>query len=259
MRIATFLENADPTTEAQYRVGTCFLTSRSPRANFDRNACLNSIAGKQNDLLIGDSHAAQLWYGLSSVFKDVNFMQATASGCKPTLDQPVGADQRCAQLMDYVLHDYLSKNTVDSVLIAARWDGSDLPRLERTVTWLKGKGIRVVLFGPVAQYDSALPRLLAISIQQNAPQIPANHRVAYYEKLDAEMAQLARETLGVRYISFFRLICQEDTCLEYAAKGVPLQSDYGHLTGDGSLLVAGRIRQTGGDSTKLRLLGFPTR
>jgi hypothetical protein len=98
----------------------------------------------------------------------------------------------------------------------------------------------------VAQYDSALPRLLAISIQQNAPQIPANHRVAYYEKLDAEMAQLARETLGVRYISFFKLICQEDTCLEYAAKGVPLQSDYGHLTGDGSLLVAGRIRQTGG-------------
>ena len=147
--------------------------------------------------------------------------------------------------MEYVLRDYLRDHSVDSVLIAARWDKADLPRLQRTVLSLKKQGIRVVLFGPMVQYDSALPRLLAISIQQNAPGIPADHRVAYCETLDQEMARLASETLEVSYISYFKLICPQGSCLEYAAKGVPLQSDYGHLTGDGSLLIAGKIRELG--------------
>jgi hypothetical protein len=246
VRVATYLENADPKTEAEYRVGTCFLTSRNPNARFDRDDCLKRVPGKRNDLLIGDSHAAQLWYGLSSTFTDVNLMQATASGCKPTLEQPMGADKRCTELMDYILHDYLQSHPVDTLVIAARWDESDLPRAEHTVRWLKNQGVKVVLFGPVVQYDSPLPRLLAISIQQNNPQIPADHRVAYYEKLDADMARLARDSLDVRYISYYRLICQDRSCTEYAAKGVPLQSDYGHLTGDGSLLIAAKLRAQGG-------------
>src|SRR5260370_17140676 len=110
---------------------------RKRHARFSRTDCLTRGPGERSELLIGDSPAAQLWFGLSPIFKDINFMQATASGCKPTLEQPIGADQRCMQLMDYVLHDYLRDHPVDSVLIAARWEGSDLPRLEPTVSGLK--------------------------------------------------------------------------------------------------------------------------
>ena len=244
VRVASFMENADAVTEEQYRVGTCFLTSRDPHANFAAGECLKLDSGKRNELLIGDSHAAQLWFGLSTVFKDVNFMQATASGCKPTLEQPIGADERCSHLMQFVFQDYLKTHPVHSVLIAARWDRADLPRLERTVLLLKQQRIDVVLFGPVVQYDSALPRLLAISIQKNDPGLAADHRVAYYEKLDHEMTHFARR-LDVRYISYFKLICQQDSCLEYAAKDIPLQSDYGHFTGAGSTLVAAKIREAG--------------
>jgi hypothetical protein len=232
-------------TEAQYRVGTCFLTSRNLQATFDRSVCLRQDPNKRNELLIGDSHAAQLWYGLSSVFTDVNLMQATASGCKPTLDQGLGTDKKCRQMMDYVFHDYLPNHHVDALLIAARWDGADLPRLERTVAWLKQQGISVILFGPTVQYDSALPRLLALAIQKNDPRIPANHRVAYYERLDKEMSQLAEGKLQIRYISYFKLFCPQGACVEYAAEGVPLQSDYGHLTGKGSFLMAAKIRDAG--------------
>jgi peptidoglycan/LPS O-acetylase OafA/YrhL len=245
VRVASFLENADPLTEAQYRVGTCFLTSRNLQATFDRSVCLRQDPNKRNELLIGDSHAAQLWYGLSSVFTDVNLMQATASGCKPTLDQGLGTDKKCRQMMDYVFHDYLPNHHVDALLIAARWDGADLPRLERTVAWLKQQGISVILFGPTVQYDSALPRLLALAIQKNDPRIPASHRVAYYERLDKEMSQLAEGKLQVRYISYFKLFCPQGACVEYAAEGVPLQSDYGHLTGKGSFLMAAKIRDAG--------------
>jgi peptidoglycan/LPS O-acetylase OafA/YrhL len=245
VRVASFLENADPLTEAQYRVGTCFLTSRNLQATFDRSVCLRQDPNKRNELLIGDSHAAQLWYGLSSVFTDVNLMQATASGCKPTLDQGLRTDKKCRQMMDYVFHDYLPNHHVDALLIAARWDGADLPRLERTVAWLKQQGISVILFGPTVQYDSALPRLLALAIQKNDPRIPANHRVAYYERLDKEMSQLAEGKLQIRYISYFKLFCPQGACVEYAAEGVPLQSDYGHLTGKGSFLMAAKIRDAG--------------
>jgi len=87
--------------------------------------------------------------------------------------------------------------------------------------------------------------LLALSIKQNKPQIPADHRIAYYQSLDSEMAALATTQLGVHYISYYKLLCQELACLEYAAAGIPLQSDYGHLTGGGSVLMATRIRATG--------------
>src|SRR2546429_3843385 len=120
------MENADAVTEARYRVGTCFLTSRKPDAGFAAEQCLKADPTKRNELIVGDSHAAQLWYGLSSVFRNTNFMQATAAGCKPALDQPLGADKRCSRLMRYVFQDYLASRAVDSVLIAARWDEADI-------------------------------------------------------------------------------------------------------------------------------------
>src|SRR5215813_5654671 len=112
VRVASFLENGDPVTEAQYRVGSCFLTSRNPKAVFARDPCLSIDPSRHNALLVGDSHAAQLWFGLSSIFKEINFMQATASGCKPTFEQPLGADHRCSDLMSYVLGDFLPSHHV---------------------------------------------------------------------------------------------------------------------------------------------------
>lgn len=243
--VASYLENGNATTEAQYRVGSCFLTSRNPQEEFARDACLKIDPSKRNVLLIGDSHAAQLWFGLSSEFKEVNFLQATASGCKPTFTQPLGADTRCFDLMNYVLRDYLPSHHLDAVLIAARWDQSDLPRLQSTVSALKQSGANIILFGPVVQYDSALPRLLAVSIQRHDPGFAATHRVTYYQQLDRDMAELAEKQLSVKYISYFKLICDRGNCLEYAAKDVPLQSDYGHFTGQGSIAIANRLHALG--------------
>jgi peptidoglycan/LPS O-acetylase OafA/YrhL len=246
VRVATFLETSDATTKRQYRVGTCFLTSKDEYESFNPSVCLQQDSHRRNDLLIGDSHAAQLWYGLSVAFPDVNILQATASGCKPTLEQNPAADRRCLRLMDYMYSHYLPTHHIDTLLIAARWDRADLQRLPRTIAAVKQRGIEVVLFGPIFQYDSALPRLLALSIKQNRPEIPADHRIAYYEQLDADMSRLAATQLRVRYISYFKLLCQKGSCLEYAAAGIPLQSDYGHLTGAGSILMAHRIRESGG-------------
>jgi peptidoglycan/LPS O-acetylase OafA/YrhL len=245
VNVASFLDNTDAKTDAQYRVGTCFLTSKDSYKDFNPSICLQQDAHKRNDLLLGDSHAAQLWYGLSATFKDINLMQATASGCKPTLDQSHSVEEKCSRLMEYIFTDFLPHHPVDSLIIAARWDADDLQALQETLAWAHQRRMEVVLLGPIVQYDSALPRLLALSIKSNDPAIPSMHRVAYYEHLDAEMARLAVTIPGVRYVSYFKMLCLQSSCLEYAAAGVPLQSDYGHLTGSGSLLVAAKLRDTG--------------
>jgi peptidoglycan/LPS O-acetylase OafA/YrhL len=245
VRVASFLVNTDAKTDAEYRVGTCFLTSKDTYKDFNPSICLRQDAHKHNDLLLGDSHAAQLWYGLSATFKDVSLMQATASGCKPTLDQSHSVETKCSRLMGHIFTDYLPRHHVDALIIAARWDASDIGPLQETLAWAHQREIGVVLFGPIVQYDSALPRLLALSIKSNDPSIPSLHRVAYYERLDAEMAHLAETVSGVRYVSYFKMLCRQSSCLEYADAGVPLQSDYGHLTDSGSLLVAAKLRDAG--------------
>jgi peptidoglycan/LPS O-acetylase OafA/YrhL len=245
VKVASFLETSDSTTEGQYRVGKCFLTGKDSYNQFDPAVCLHRDPQKRNYLLIGDSHAAQLWYGLSSVFPDANIMQATASGCKPTLEQNIGADEKCIQLMHFIFSEYLPAHPVDTLLLAARWDHADLDRLPLAIAAVKPQANEIVLFGPIFQYDSALPRLLAMSIKQNRPQIPSDHLITYYQSLDAEMAALASIQLGIHYISYYKLLCQHQACLEYAAPGIPLQSDYGHLTGGGSVLMATRIRDAG--------------
>ena len=66
---------------AAFREGQCYLGAN--RQTFDTKTCLTKDATRPNYLLIGDSHAAQLWLGLSSVLTSVNLMQATVTMCRP--------------------------------------------------------------------------------------------------------------------------------------------------------------------------------
>jgi hypothetical protein len=92
------------------------------------------------------------------------------------------------------------------------------------------------------QYDAPLPRLLAMAIRQDAPDIPAEHRVSAFGDLDATLAASAKGQWHVPYVSMIDLLCEKDACIQYVQDGVPLLSDYGHLTRDGSVLVASRLR-----------------
>jgi peptidoglycan/LPS O-acetylase OafA/YrhL len=237
VQISSYMER-----EAPYRLGTCFISSGKPSTDFDVSTCLRQDPHKKNYLLIGDSHAAQLWYGLDTVFPEINILQATASGCEPTLQHVYLYGDQCTPIMEYVYGGYLPKHPVDRILIAARWEQGDLPRLDDTMRRLKQQGLNVVLFGPIVQYDSPLPRLLTVSLKENDPTLPFKHRLNKYRKLDEEMAYLAENTWHVPYVSLFQLLCPQNACTEYAQKDVPLQFDYGHLTQAGSVLVAERLK-----------------
>jgi peptidoglycan/LPS O-acetylase OafA/YrhL len=248
IELASYLGNTAPGQE-----GRCSIEPGGTKtAAFDATHCLYLDPARKNYLLIGDSHAAHLWYGLHDTFPEINFLEASASGCAPLvqgksanglfdrLNRHLFGDT-CRPLMDYMFQDYLVSHRVDRVMLAARWEEEDLPRLEYTVRLLKARGFEVLLFGPIVQYDSDLPWLLVNSLRRADAELPLRHRLTHYQGLDQQMSALAGEW-GVGYVSYFKMLCQADVCTEYVNRDTPLQSDYGHLTPAGSLLVSARLK-----------------
>ena len=50
-------------SSAAFRTGRCFLSTN--RQQLDAETCLKPDPARPNYLLVGDSHAAHLWFGLS--------------------------------------------------------------------------------------------------------------------------------------------------------------------------------------------------
>ena len=57
-------------------------------------------------LILGDSQAAQLWYGLHETYPDVNFLQATAFACPLFLMPRDPVSPACHDLAAYLHSDF---------------------------------------------------------------------------------------------------------------------------------------------------------
>ncbi len=219
----------------------CFLTR--PGQALDRSACLSESDDRPNMLLLGDSQAAQLDEGLAQVYPGIHFMQAEAVGCMPVPERRAGEQDNCVALMRFIYDDYLVHHHVDRVIVAAFWQPYDVARLDAAIRRLKDMNQNVTVVGPIVQYDSPLPRLLATSVEENDPRLADRHRITSYDQLDAELAHRARSSWHVPYISYNDLLCSHETCLKWSASDVPLQWDWMHLTRPGALLIAERFKR----------------
>jgi peptidoglycan/LPS O-acetylase OafA/YrhL len=224
--------------ESHMRVGTCFLIT-SLRADFSgpyKDNCLSLKPDRPNFLVLGDSHAAHLWSGLQSTQATVNFLQATASGCKP-IDGAAGL-QHCRDLMAYVLETFIPNAHLDGIIISGRWELADLSGLISTVQRLSRHVPRVIVFGPIVEYDQSLPRILAKAIASGRPlsDYATEHRRPAQKEINLTFARALKKE-GIEYFSTYEAICNPE-CLIWAEEGVPLQFDDGHLTRQGSAYVA---------------------
>jgi peptidoglycan/LPS O-acetylase OafA/YrhL len=227
----------DPSTA--FRSGHCYLETN--RQQLDVPTCMTLDSKRPNYLLVGDSHAAHLWFGLSSSMPDVNIMQATASMCRPATSATSLLDTRaCPKLMQFVFNDFLVNNKVDKVLLSASWKDEDLPDLLATLEMLKSKGLEVVVLGPIVEYDGALPRLLVDGIRYNSPTIANGMRTSGIRERDRVMNRLVTDK-GATYVSVYDSVCGSGACEEFAEGDIPLQFDAGHLTAQGSIEVARRL------------------
>ncbi|WFU17844.1 acyltransferase family protein [Bradyrhizobium sp. CB3481] len=226
-------------SSAAFRTGRCFLSTS--RQRLDTETCLKIDPARPNYLLVGDSHAAHLWSGLSQAMPEFNIMQATASLCRPAVtagsryDTPV-----CRAMMEFVFDDFLARNKVDGVLLAASWKDEDLPFLSATLQLLKSKRIDATVLGPIVEYDAALPRLLVDGILHATPSHASAKRTPGIRERDFAMRHMVTAA-GASYLSVYDAMCRDDRCDEYARGDIPMQFDAGHLTAEGAIEVGRRL------------------
>jgi peptidoglycan/LPS O-acetylase OafA/YrhL len=225
---------------AAFRAGQCYLGTN--REKLDVPTCMSLDAKRPNYLLVGDSHAAALWLGLSTAMPDVNIMQATASMCRPAANLFVSVleTRACPKLMHFVFNDFLASNKIDKILLSASWKDEDLPDLTATLETLKARGFDVTVLGPIVEYDGALPRLLTEEILHDNPIIARTMRTPGIRERDRTMRRLVTER-GATYLSVYDSVCRDGLCDEFAKGDIPMQFDAGHLTAEGSLKVAQRL------------------
>ena len=229
-----------------FRKGTCYIGDPFSFADFHARTCLALDHYRPNLLILGDSHAAAIYPGLSRAFPEINFLQASAQGCKPLRDSTYSAD--CAALMRFIYQDFLPKNRVDGILLVGRWlDASDLPKLRTTIAYLKALNEDVLLVGPSPEYRISLPRLIAYSITRHDPSLPELYQANDLFALDSDLSHFA-EVTGAGYLSPLRLLCRDQRCVQRAAIGsrAPLLFDSNHFTTEGAELLAEQLRRERG-------------
>jgi peptidoglycan/LPS O-acetylase OafA/YrhL len=237
VRLAAVADDASPN---DFRIGKCFISSSYSFSDFDPAQCLMRIDAKRNVLIMGDSHAGHLWSGLAERYPEVNFEQATASGCRPLLPSDNKGEIRCTELMAYLFETYLPTAKLDAVILSGNWQQDDLEAVGAVLEWFRSHGIKVILSGPIVRYDAALPLILALALQRHQPALIERSRTADIDVLDTEFAGLANAH-NVTYFSAYKALCDARKCQTLDDAGVPIQFDNAHLTHAGSVILAGRF------------------
>jgi hypothetical protein len=200
-----------------FRLGRCYLSGN--RQQLDVETCLKLDTKRPNYLLVGDSHAAHLWLGLSSLMPQINGLSEVDAIC---LQRFSGAQQG---------RQGSARRVVERRGSAA---------LSAMLEALKQKGLETVVFGPIVEYDSALPRLLADEILHGDPTAASAMRTLGIRERDRVMSRLVTAS-GATYLSVYDAVCRDGSCDEFAEGDVPMQFDEGHLTAMGSVEVARRL------------------
>jgi peptidoglycan/LPS O-acetylase OafA/YrhL len=231
--------------------GTCYFYPEDIPSHL-ASSCLADDASRKHYLILGDSHAAHLAWGLKSTFPEINMSLVAAAGCLPTPPIPGQESEPCSAYSRFIFDDYLVHHHVDTVLLIARWNKWNTVHIAEGIRLLRGRGINVILFGPSMEYDISAVRLLNRSRRQHDPYLMTRHFQAEPRVEDDRMKALARDQWHVPYISIFDDLCQSQWridganaagCPVYGAHGVSLLYDADHFSAPGSMLVANAIRQ----------------
>jgi len=224
---------------AETRSGTCFLNSGfDDAALFRSDLCLQLDPKHKNFLVMGDSHAAHFAPVMAALHPEIHFLQATASGCSAA--RHVSGPKRCTRLFSSIFDEFLPQHHLDAIVLAGRWPMHSLAPLEKTIAYLKPYATRIIVLGPVVEYDQPFPELLARSITDRDPELPTRHRLASQNRLDERYAAALADS-GAEYYSIVEATCPHGECTLWATPAVPMHYDQHHFTRKGSELVLDRL------------------
>jgi hypothetical protein len=201
--------------------------------------CLTSVRSKKNILILGDSHAADLYAGLVATYTEFNFLQATGAGCTPI--SVLRTSNRCGELLEYAL-DYVGSHPVDAVIMEAVWP-PDFAWMSVEVNRLKGLGVKVILVGPPLTFAAEVPKIIDRRPAGIAFDAYIMSRVDKSKtSLEKEMKDFA-QSMGADFIPYIGSYCGTGGCPVLSEAGELLILDQAHLTVPGAVYLSERIQR----------------
>ena len=194
--------------------------------------------------LWGDSHAAALYPGLQEAFgAKYDIVQRTAGNLAPFTAAGGDAQATHARINAFILAS-IRQDRPAGVILEANWPEWGWAGVVQTIADLKAAGVpRIVLVGPVPQWEVSLPQQLGNYARRHRDQpVPTRLQTGLRPeplRIDAAMAAWCAGA-GIEYVSPCQILENQDGFLvRLGDTGDSLIAfDYGHLTVTGSRYLA---------------------
>lgn len=222
----------------------CLVDSPEALRKWDIGRCsYPATTGGATVALWGDSFAGHYVPGLLSLRASNKFglVQLTAAGCPPFVGHDEPHRPICKAFNDRVL-EWIKTNRPQVVILSLRWNRYANPtkaveEFNGTVRYLKALGIPSVLVGESPVFAAPVPQIAEIYGQRGIALDRAQPINAFAaDKHLATMVDASR----VQLFTPSAWLCNRAGCL-FTANGRVLFDDEGHLSVDGSTLLAQRL------------------
>ena len=193
--------------------------------------------------LWGDSHAQALSLGLRSILPaGIGLAQVATSGCSASLvhiDKP-SPGNACNMSNDFARAEIARLRP--SLLILAQKQRHELTDWDSIASFAHSHGVqRVILVGPVPQWQPSLPNIIAEFYWDTHPAMASIGLNLSVMATDAKLSNRYQNDPNLTYISLISRLCTLEGCLARIPGEWPrdlITFDYGHLTPDASVYVA---------------------
>jgi len=208
------------------------------RTEIPRESISNTCYTKQQRdskvvFIWGDSHAQQLYYGLSKTLPDAfEVLQVASSGCGASTKAIQSRTNYC-QHSNWFAFETIKKLKPFTVIVGQNL-GHEFRNLENLARDLKSVGVqRVIITGPSPHWIPSLP----IVLTRMLPNFPTRTFLGVDKgvlDLDRRLKDSSGQSNFFDYVSLIDFFCNKDGCLTYYdAQDVAASItswDYGHLT-----------------------------
>jgi peptidoglycan/LPS O-acetylase OafA/YrhL len=233
-----------------------------PRLIDERDFCIKDQAGEDDVVVVGDSHANRLFFGLQDIDSSRSYLNLGRGTCLPFLGFDGswrGEDLVCPETNRRLLERAVDSGAETIVLHAyfvRGYEGRELGRTgnlgaqaRKTLEFLSRSGVRTIVVSnvPVMPFHpSTCAERPAIKAFVRAPcSIPAD---VWNERVAESNASLRAAAAGLENVTFFdpaSVLCDAKMCS--AVRGDELlYMDSHHLSAAGAVLVARALLETSG-------------
>ncbi|WP_129020285.1 acyltransferase family protein [Edaphocola flava] len=215
----------------QFNAHSCFVTSDEQYTKYDYANCLKVDVAKQNILLLGDSHSAELSKSFrKSLSPDQHLLEVSAGMTFPFLE-PKGLE-RSVTVLRHFYKEFLpaQKQHINKLFISVHWLmdlGYSKPEIkthiQELIQYLEQNNINYYFIGQTEKYTAPFPKI-ALQLDKKVDQIPD----MYYDQNGAEMNHFLMSFIPKeRYINVYKLPGMRKIDQQ---SNMPYMFDNNHLT-----------------------------